>query len=58
VAETRLHPLTDPMRMNGCALVLLGGARDLEMDFKAAADWVAANAGGVGALAKVWRLKG
>ncbi len=50
--------MTDPMRMNGCALVLLGGARDLEMDFKAAADWVAANAGGVGALAKVWRLKG
>ena len=25
-AETRMRPLTDPMRMNGCALVLVGAA--------------------------------
>jgi 23S rRNA (adenine2030-N6)-methyltransferase len=25
VAETRMRPLTDPLRMNGCALVLIGG---------------------------------
>lgn len=27
-AETRMRPLTDPMRMNGCALVLVGAAEE------------------------------
>jgi 23S rRNA (adenine2030-N6)-methyltransferase len=30
VAETRMRPLSDPMKMNGCALVLIG--EDLGMD--------------------------
>jgi 23S rRNA (adenine2030-N6)-methyltransferase len=54
--EARLHPLTDPMRMNGCALVLLGPPPGLEAGLKAAVDWVAAAAGGPGGLGKLWRL--
>jgi 23S rRNA (adenine2030-N6)-methyltransferase len=54
--EARLHPLTDPMRMNGCALVLLGAPPGLEAGLKAAADWVVAAAGGPGGVGKLWRL--
>ncbi len=58
VVETRLHPLTDPMRMNGCALVLLGEPDGLEPDLEAAAHWVVGSAGGPGGRSKVWRLAG
>ena len=56
VAEARLQRLTDPMRMNGCALVVLGAPEGLEADLKAAMDWVVATSGGPGGLAKLWRL--
>jgi 23S rRNA (adenine2030-N6)-methyltransferase len=58
VVEARLHPLTDPMRMNGCALVLLGEPDGLEPDLEAAARWVVDSAGGPGGRSKVWRLAG
>jgi 23S rRNA (adenine2030-N6)-methyltransferase len=54
--EARLHPLTDPMRMNGCALVMLGASHGLEAELKAAVEWVVATAGGPGGLGKLWRL--
>lgn len=56
VVEARLHPLIDPMRMNGCALVLLNAPAGLDVALKAAVDWVVATAGGPGGLGKLWRL--
>lgn len=56
IAETRLHPLTDPMRMNGCALVVLGPPPGFEPELKAAMDWVVKASGGPGGLAKIWSL--
>jgi 23S rRNA (adenine2030-N6)-methyltransferase len=54
--ETRLNPLTDPMRLNGCALVILNPPPGLEGLLKQVADWVVTEAGGPGGLAKLWRL--
>jgi len=53
-AETRVKPLTDPMKMNGCALVLVDGP-DLEAAFAAICGWVA-QALGAGGGAKVYAL--
>ena len=54
--ETRLTPLTDPMKMNGCALVILGPPPGLEPALTSVAEWVVNQAGGRGGLAKLWRL--
>ncbi len=40
VAECRMKPLADPMKMNGCALVLMDGP-DLAEPFAAIGGWVA-----------------
>ncbi|MBL8769919.1 MAG: 23S rRNA (adenine(2030)-N(6))-methyltransferase RlmJ [Phenylobacterium sp.] len=40
VAECRVRPLNDPMKMNGCALVLVNGP-DLSQPFAAICGWVA-----------------
>ena len=56
--ETRLSPLTDPMKMNGCALVILDPPPGLEAPLKSIADWVVANAGGPGGRSKLWKLNG
>ncbi|HET6969974.1 MAG TPA: 23S rRNA (adenine(2030)-N(6))-methyltransferase RlmJ [Phenylobacterium sp.] len=53
-AETRMRPLTDPMKMNGCALVLMGGP-DLSAPLAAICGWVA-QALGAGGAARVHRL--
>ena len=42
--EARVRPLTDPMKMNGCALVLLNGP-DMASAFQAIAGWVAQSLG-------------
>lgn len=43
VVEVRLRPLTDPMKMNGCAVAVLGvEAAALEAEAMAVAEWVAA----------------
>ena len=55
VAETRMRPLDDPLRMNGCALVLVGaddGAADV---LERICAWTAA-ALGEGGAAHVYRL--
>ena len=57
VVEARLSPLTDPMRMNGCALVILNPPPGIEGLLQTIADWVVKNAGGPGGLAKLWRLE-
>ncbi|HEV7383453.1 MAG TPA: 23S rRNA (adenine(2030)-N(6))-methyltransferase RlmJ [Phenylobacterium sp.] len=41
VAETRMRPLTDPLKMNGCALVLLGAPADMGGVLEAVCGWTA-----------------
>lgn len=55
--QARLRPLSDPMRMNGTALLLIGGGLDALADSaKAAAAWVAAGASETGARTVVERF--
>jgi 23S rRNA (adenine2030-N6)-methyltransferase len=56
IVETRLRPLHDPMRMNGCALVILNGPPGLEADAAVASDWIARTLGDAGGQGRVWRL--
>lgn len=53
-AECRVRPLTDPMKMNGCALVLLD-APDLTVELQAICGWIAETLGEGGA-ARVYPL--
>jgi 23S rRNA (adenine2030-N6)-methyltransferase len=54
-AETRMRPLTDPMRMNGCALALVGPDRGMEPVLGAICHWTATTLG-EGGSARVYRL--
>lgn len=54
-AELRLRPLTDPMKMNGCAMVMVGAPRATEAAIAEATAWLAENLGEAGAKARVWR---
>ena len=45
VAETRMRPLTDPMKMNGCALVLLGAPGAMAPELEAICGWTAETLG-------------
>lgn len=54
VAETRIRPLTDPMKMNGCALVLMNGP-ELAGPLGAICSWVAQTLGAGGA-ARIYPL--
>jgi len=56
VAETRLRPPLDPMKLNGCALVVLNDPPGLEAAVREASGWVAAELGDAGASAPLWRL--
>jgi 23S rRNA (adenine2030-N6)-methyltransferase len=56
VIEARLRPLDDPMRMNGCALVVINPPEGLESDASEVCDWVVRTCGGPGGEARVWRL--
>jgi 23S rRNA (adenine2030-N6)-methyltransferase len=53
VAECRIRPLNDPMRMNGCALALLNSPVELDADLSAACAWTAG--AGEGGAGRVWR---
>ena len=55
VAETRMRPLTDPMKMNGCALVLLGAPKGPAAELEAVCGWTAATLG-QGGGARVYAL--
>jgi len=56
VIEARLRPLTTPMRMNGCALVILNAPIQLVEPLKQAAGWVVEALGEPGGEARVWSL--
>lgn len=55
-AETRMRPLSDPLRMNGCALVLVGAADGAAEGLERICGWTAAALGEAGAEAKVYVL--
>ena len=52
------RPLLDPMRMNGCALVIANPTAGLEAPLREACEWVVAALGEAGGLARLWRLGG
>ena len=54
VAEARMRPLSDPLKMNGCALVLVDGP-DLAAPLAAICGWVA-QALGAGGAGRVYAL--
>ncbi len=56
VAETRLRRLDDPMRLNGCALVVVNDPPGTDEDLRAACGWVVGALGEAGGEARVWRL--
>jgi 23S rRNA (adenine2030-N6)-methyltransferase len=56
VAEARLRPLTNPMKMNGCAMVVLNPPAGADQAAQEICDWVAGTLGEAGARAEVWRL--
>lgn len=55
VAELRLRPLTDPMKMNGCAMVMIGAPASVDDAAAQAGDWIAARLGDKGGRSRVWR---
>jgi len=57
VAETRMRPLTDPLKMNGCALVLLGAPAGFDQPLSEIAGWTA-TALGEGGEARVYAIAG
>ena len=54
-AELRLRPLTDPMKMNGCAMVVVGTPKSAEGVIAEVTTWLADTLGEAGAKARVWR---
>lgn len=56
VVEVRLRPLLDPMKMNGCALLIANAPASIEAPLRGAAEWIVAAAGQAGGEARLWRL--
>jgi len=56
VAEARLRPLTNPMKMNGCSMVFLNAPSGTEDVAAEVCGWVAETLGDSGARGEVWRL--
>lgn len=54
VAEARLRPLTNPMKMNGCAVVVLNPPAGAEAAASEICGWVAERLGEAGARSEVW----
>jgi len=54
VAEARLRPLTNPMKMNGCAMVFLNPPDGIEAAAREVCGWVADVLGDQDARAEVW----
>jgi len=57
VAEVRLRPLANPMLMNGCALVMIGGP-DVAAEADAICGWIASRLGEAGGRGGVCDLHG
>lgn len=56
MAEARLRPLNDPMRMNGCAMTVLNPPPGAEAAAREICGWVASELGEAGARAEIWSL--
>jgi 23S rRNA (adenine2030-N6)-methyltransferase len=56
VAEARLRPLTDPMKMNGCAMVVVNPPAGADVAASEICGWVAAVLGDPGGRGDVWRV--
>ena len=54
VAEARLRPLTNPMKMNGCAMVVVNPLAGAETAAREVCGWVANALGEAGGKAEVW----
>ncbi|WP_292024074.1 MULTISPECIES: 23S rRNA (adenine(2030)-N(6))-methyltransferase RlmJ [unclassified Brevundimonas] len=54
VAEARLRPLTNPMKMNGCAMVVVNPPAGAETAAREVCAWVANALGEAGGKAEVW----
>jgi 23S rRNA (adenine2030-N6)-methyltransferase len=54
VAEARLRPLTNPMKMNGCALVIVNPPPGAEDAARQVCGWVADCLGDPGGRAEIW----
>ncbi|MDP8916583.1 MAG: 23S rRNA (adenine(2030)-N(6))-methyltransferase RlmJ, partial [Pseudomonadota bacterium] len=57
VAEVRLRPPLNPMRLNGCAVVALNPPAGLAEEAQAACVWTARALGEPGGLGRVWPLQ-
>ncbi|WP_269716728.1 23S rRNA (adenine(2030)-N(6))-methyltransferase RlmJ [Caulobacter sp. NIBR2454] len=55
VAESRLRPLNDPMKMNGCAMVMVGAPDAVVEPAMEICRWVAERLGDAGGEARIWR---
>ena len=55
IAEVRLRPLANPMKLNGCAMILLN-TPDVAEAAGAVAEWIAARCGEAGAKGRVFGL--
>lgn len=55
VAEARLRPLANPMKMNGCALVVLNPPAGTDAAAQEVCGWVVETLGEPGGRAQVWR---
>ena len=56
VAEVRLRPLTNPMKMNGCAMVVVNPPVGTDEAAAEICGWVAGTLGEAGQKSEVWRL--
>ncbi|MEI6440337.1 MAG: 23S rRNA (adenine(2030)-N(6))-methyltransferase RlmJ [Alphaproteobacteria bacterium] len=54
IAEARMRPLADPLKMNGCVLVLVNFGKEIEAPVKDLISWVVKTLGENGE-ARVWR---
>lgn len=54
VAEARVRPLTNPVRMNGCALVMIHPPEGAQTAARAVCEWVATALGEAGAHGGAW----
>ena len=58
LVEARLRPLSDPMRLNGCAMLVVNAPWSLEVDALRAAEWIAGVLGEAGARGQAeWRKR-
>ena len=55
-AQVRLRPLSDPMKMNGCALLVVNPTPGLSAALQSAGAWIAAVLGDAGARSQVTSL--